>query len=143
MIKPTCLHEIGRGVGNDMTTNDRSPASPAQIVELLMSEWSDNNDGGQAALELLERVEEISPDETGPVSLTDVGKARIAEVFNRHLGQTAFILALASPCISMGILFSTWLAACRRNITQRLWMATRFSGSFLAASRLPPPRCGC
>ena len=46
-----------------------------------------NNDGGQAALELLERVEEISPDEPGPVSLTDVGRARIAEVFNRHLGQ--------------------------------------------------------
>ena len=46
-----------------------------------------NNDGGQAALELLERVEEISPDERGPVSLTEVGEARIAEVFNRHLGQ--------------------------------------------------------
>ena len=38
-------------------------------------------------MELLERVEEISQDETGPVSLTDGGRARIAEVFNRHLGR--------------------------------------------------------
>ena len=48
---------------------------------------SDNNDGGQAALELLERVEEISPDETAPASLTEVGRARVTEVFSRHLGQ--------------------------------------------------------
>ena len=52
-----------------------------------MMRSGDNNDGGQAALELLERVEEISQDETGPVSLTDGGRARIAEVFNGHLGQ--------------------------------------------------------
>ena len=35
---------------------------------------NEGNDGGQADLELLERVEEISPDEPGPVSLTDGGE---------------------------------------------------------------------
>ena len=49
-----------------------------------------NNDGGQASLEQFEKAEqsrEASPNGQGPVSLTDVGKARIAEVFNGHLGQ--------------------------------------------------------
>ena len=98
--------------------------------------------GRRAALELLERVEEISPGETGPVSLTDVGRARIAEVFNRHWGRGC-ILALVWLCTSAGIWYSIWLAACRRNITPRLWMGTRFFGSFRVASRLPPRRCGC
>ena len=47
----------------------------------------DGDNVSQAALELLERVEEISPNETGPVSLTDDGRARVAEVFSRQLGQ--------------------------------------------------------
>ena len=35
----------------------------------------------------VERVEEVSPRQADPVSLTDAGRARITEVFNRHLGE--------------------------------------------------------
>ena len=83
-----------------------------------------SNDGGQAALELLERVEEISQDETGPVSLTDGGRARIAEMFNRHLRSGTASRRGRSPCISTGFLCSTWLAECRRIDTLRRWMGS-------------------
>lgn len=48
---------------------------------------SGSNDRGQASVEQAERMQEIGSDAPGPVSLTDVGEARIAEVFYRHLGE--------------------------------------------------------
>ena len=53
----------------------------------MTEQMKGSNDGGQVALELLERVEEISPDDQGPVSLTDAGRAWVAEVFYRQLGE--------------------------------------------------------
>ena len=94
-------------------------------------------------MELLERVEEISQDEPGPVSLTDVGEARIAEVFNRHLGQGLHPGAEVAVYLNGNLVFDMVGGMLSESITLRQWMGTRFSVSFLAASRLPLPRCGC
>ena len=123
---------------NDPPSGIPDPDQGTKMTEQMTAD----NDGGQAALELLERVEEISADEPGPARLTDGGRARVAEVFNGHLGRGLHPGAAVAVYLN-GVLVFDMVGGMPSNVTLRLWMGTRFSGSFLVASRLPPPRCGC